>query len=106
LKNTRTGDNRLIMGSANLSNQAFNPNTNQFENIHIFDNTEMTDIYEEYYTERLLPILSDYMPKELLEINKKRIKELKSSDGELLDEVILLNNTDLNKIKEKGVLQL
>lgn len=105
LKNTRTGDNRLIMGSANLSNQAFNPNTNQFENIHIFDNTEMTDIYEEYYTERLLPILSDYMPKELLEINKKRIKELKSSDGELLDEVILLNNTDLNKIKEKGVLQ-
>lgn len=105
LKNMRTGDNRLIMGSANLSNQAFNPNTNQFENIHIFDNTEMTDIYEEYYTERLLPILSDYMPKELLEINKKRIKELKSSDGELLDEVILLNNTDLNKIKEKGVLQ-
>lgn len=105
LKNTETGDSRLIMGSANLSDQAFNPNTNQFENIHIFDNTEVTDIYEAYYNERLVPILSDYMPKALLEINKKRIKELKNKDEELLDEVILLNNTDVNKIKEKGVLQ-
>lgn len=105
LKNTQTGEHRLIMGSANLSNQAFNPNTNQFENIHIFDNTEMTDIYEKYYTEKLIPVLSEYMPSELLAINKKRVKELESSDGELLDEVILLNNTDLNKIKEKGVLE-
>ncbi len=105
LKNTETGDTRLIMGSANLSDQAFNSATNQFENIHIFDNTPMTAIYEDYYLEKMIPILSDYMPKELLAINKKRIKKLESSDGELLDEMILLNNTDVNKIKEKGVLQ-
>lgn len=43
------GENRIILGSANLSTRAFNRDSTQFENIVIFDNSNLFDIYKKYY---------------------------------------------------------
>lgn len=105
LSNSQTGDTRLIMGSANLSEQAFKASSNQFETVIVFDNHPLFDIYQAYYQDSLKPILTNYMPKELLKINAKKIKEFAPSSEETVDEVILLTNHDVNRIKEKAVME-
>lgn len=103
--NSETGDNRIILGSANLSEQAFSFESNQFESIIIFDNHQLYDLYFSYYHTNLAPILMNYFPKELQNINAKKLKKYDAASDKDIDEVILLNNEDISKIKEKSILE-
>lgn len=103
MSHSETNETRLVLGSANLSEQAFNKSTNQMENIVIFDNHDLFDVYKAYFEEELVPLLVDYMPKELVTINAKKVESYQKEKQHDVDEVILLNNEDLENIKVKAI---
>lgn len=105
LSNSKTNDNRIILGSANLSEQAFSHKSNQFESIIIFDNHQLYNIYLSYYHTDLTPNLMHYFPKELQNINTKKLKKYNGAAEKNINEVILLNSEDISKIKEKSILE-
>lgn len=101
------GENRVILGSANLSNQAFNENTNQFENVIIFDNTNMFDEYKKYYDRTLSKILHSYFPQELLKINAKNVSKIRETNKEIdVDSVVILTNDEVEKITQKAPIEI
>lgn len=75
LKNSQTNDTRVIVGSANLSNQAFDNHFNQFEEVFIYDNSSLYDVLYSHYLQDLGPILTDYFPQELFKVVKQKKKE-------------------------------
>lgn len=103
LENDVSKDTRIILGSANLSERAFNSTYNQFENIIIFDNDPLYHVYLAYYLNILRPVTTNYFPKELLLINTKKLRKITKVDITNVDEVIYLSNEELQKIKEKAI---
>ncbi len=99
------GDTRLIVGSANLSNTAFNQNSNQFENILIFDNNELFDFYKSYYENNLSKVLTNYISKDLLKLNIKQMKPIKDKELKNIESIVVLDNDSINKIKEKNIVE-
>lgn len=99
------GNTRLIVGSANLSNIAFNQNSNQFENILIFDNNELFDVYKSYYENNLSKVLTNYFSKDLLKLNVKQMKPIKDKDLKNIESIVVLDNESINKIKEKNIIE-
>lgn len=73
------GCNRLILGSANLSNQAFSGQSRQFENISIFDNSELYDPYKEYF-ETLDSQCIDFITSAIVKKGKKIISKKKENE--------------------------
>lgn len=70
LSNRFTGANRVIVGSANLTESAFSNGVNQFEDILVFDNSEYFNIYEKRF-ESILEKTSDYISEEHIENYKE-----------------------------------
>ena len=60
LKNSESGDTRLIIGSANLSNQAFSNTTPQLELLEIRDNSELFSEYENYFDTKIISETVDF----------------------------------------------
>lgn len=60
LKNSESGDTRLIIGSANLSNQAFLNTTPQLELLEIRDNSELFSEYENYFDTEIISETVDF----------------------------------------------
>lgn len=100
LENRESGHNRIILGSCNLSEMAFQKTTSQYENIIIYDNSELFDIYKDYY-ESLADITTNYFPKELMVANKKKLENIKDRDS-----VIVLTNEEVEKIKKSQAIEL
>ena len=100
------GDNRLILGPANLSIGAFDKESSQFENIVIFDDSNLFDLYKKYYEDNLSKVLCDYIPKELKRINAKNFKDVKNIDEINVDELFFISNEDLGKIKERAATEI
>ena len=100
------GQNRLILGSANLSNRAFDKESDQFENVVIFDNSELFHVYLNYYKNHLSKILCDYIPKELIRINAKNFKHVNRIEDMDVNEVFILSNDVIDQIKEKGAVDM
>lgn len=96
------GDNRIILGSANLSYQAFDKKIPQFENIIIFDNHPLYDLYKSYFENDLKPLLGEYFPSEVLKINSREIKKITKDDEINLDKVFALTNENIDKIRTKA----
>lgn len=67
------GENRLVLGSSNLSKAAFDKESFQFENVIILNNSDLFETYSSYYKNDLSKVLSDYIPKEL---KKNQCKEI------------------------------
>lgn len=100
LENRESGHNRIILGSCNLSEMAFQKTTSQYENIIIYDDSELFAIYKDYY-ESLADILTNYFPKELMVTNKKKLENIKDTDS-----VIVLTNEEVEKIKKNQAIEL
>lgn len=100
LENSESSQNRIILGSCNLSEMAFNNTTSQYENIIIYDNSELFDIYKDYY-KSFDDITTNYFPKELMIANKKKLENVKDSDS-----VIILTNEEVEKIKKSQAIEL
>ena len=60
LKNSESGDTRLIIGSANLSKQAFSNTTPQLELLEIRDNSELFSEYENYFDTEIISETVDF----------------------------------------------
>lgn len=77
LSDDKEEQTRLILGSANLSTQAFSKDTAQFENVIILDNNQLFQIFKEHYHEQLKPHLVSYFPKEDIEkVYTKKVKHI------------------------------
>lgn len=89
LENAVTGDNRVIIGSANLTNTAFECKINQFEEVMVCDNDPIFDIYKRRY-DYLYAQTEDYVPRNVIE-NYKNGKFISMADltpEERTDELI------------------
>lgn len=89
LSNTKTGDNRLIFGSANFTNTAFESAINQFEDVLVYDNNPLFDIYQQRF-DYLYSNTEDYVPRNTIE-NYKNGKFISMADltpEERTDELI------------------
>ena len=75
MDNEETGNTRIVIGSANLSNQAFSNNSNQFELIEIRDNSELFDSYSRYFDEKLRPETKSIWEKDLIKKVEVKLKE-------------------------------
>ena len=60
LKNSESENTRLIIGSANLSNQAFSNTTPQLELLEIRDNSELFSEYENYFDTEIISETVDF----------------------------------------------
>lgn len=79
LLSNENGETRLIIGSANLSEQAFNPTTNQHELIIIEDNSPTYIILEKYFN-RVSDMSVDYFNKALTSKIKEKFNKKQSTD--------------------------
>lgn len=110
-------ESRIILGSANMSENAFSEKSNQFENIAIFDNSEMLDTYLEYF-ELINSRCIDFVGKMLLEKAKAKLERKKNekagnqeinitfNHGSERDEARLLVSEDFSEGIEKAVKEL
>jgi hypothetical protein len=75
---------RVIVGSANLSYQAFNERIPQFENVVIFDDMpEIFNAHEQWIRDSIIPVCSPYWPESTLKgikRDKQRIPKVKITD--------------------------
>ena len=87
-------EERLIIGSANLSNQAFSEKSSQYENIVIFDNDDsMFENYNEYF-EFLKEECMDFIPNLFVKKAKKiKILNEKNATDEELEKAVPINFT-------------
>lgn len=85
---------RLIIGSANLSNQAFSTKSAQYENIVIFDNDNlMFENYNEYF-EFLKEECMDFIPNLFVKkVKKIKILNEKNATDEELEKAVPINFT-------------
>lgn len=98
LENHSTSANRLIVGSANLSYQAFSTNFHQFESILIFDNHPLFHLFETEYEQILKPACQTYFPESLFVINEKKL-ERKEKDEKA---PLVLTNTEIETVAVDG----
>ncbi len=71
LTNSSNRDKRVIIGSANFTNTAFECNINQYEEILVYDNDDkIFEIYEKRF-EHLYSNTEDYVPRKVIEKYKE-----------------------------------
>ncbi len=75
LSNSSTGKNRVIVGSANLTESAFSNSIHQYEDVLVFDDSEYYGLYQRRFN-AILEKTSDYIPEDTV----KKYKE-----GQLID---------------------
>lgn len=75
LKNSETGDTRLIIGSANLSNQAFSNTTPQLELLEIRDNSELFLEYENYFDTEIISETVDFFGNSVRKKAKSKVQK-------------------------------
>lgn len=81
-------ETRLIVGSANLSNQAFNHKTNQYEMLMINDNSEVFNSLELYF-QAISSISIDYFNKHFITNAKNKKKKMQSLNKDDLSASVL-----------------
>lgn len=108
LSNDKTSNTRIILGSANLSSQAFEQQYNQFEEILIYDNSPLFDIYQQHYFYDLEPILTDYISKNTFQMIQNHLNDGSSrllEQDELVSATIFTSddiaNIQTNDLSEK-----
>lgn len=89
------GETRLIVGSTNLSSQAFSDKSNQFENIMIFDNNKKFPDYSKYF-DRLSSSCIDFITSALIGKAKENLKIVSknSSPSEKEEAIAIIFDTE------------
>lgn len=93
LKNSESGDTRLIIGSANLSNQAFSNTTPQLELLEIRDNSELFLEYENYFDTEIISETVDFFG------NSVRKKAKSKAQKEEIDVTITFTPKEFGELK-------
>ena len=93
LKNSESGDTRLIIGSANLSNQAFSNTTPQLELLEIRDNSKLFSEYENYFDTEIISETVDFFG------NSVRKKAKSKAQKEETDVTITFTPKEFGELK-------
>ena len=93
LKNSESGDTRLIIGSTNLSNQAFSNTTPQLELLEIRDNSELFSEYENYFDTEIISETVDFFG------NSVRKKAKSKAQKEETDVTITFTPKEFGELK-------
>lgn len=93
LKNSESGNTRLIIGSANLSNQAFSNTTPQLELLEIRDNSELFSEYENYFDTEIIAETVDFFG------NSVRKKAKSKAQKEETDVTITFTPKEFGELK-------
>ena len=93
LKNSESGNTRLIIGSANLSNQAFSNTTPQLELLEIRDNSELFSEYENYFDTEIISETVDFFG------NSVRKKAKSKAQKEETDVTITFTPKEFGELK-------
>ncbi|BAP84696.1 hypothetical protein LOOC260_101170 [Paucilactobacillus hokkaidonensis JCM 18461] len=111
LKNSETGATRTIIGSANLSQAAFDNSLNQFEEIFIFDDSPLYANLTKHFEQNIAPILTDYFPNELFKVVQEKQTDLDlqvnfaaQGDANQISGITVITEDDLDRIKSHDVL--
>ena len=111
LRNSISKETRLIFGSANLSTQAFSNEIKQFEDVMIFDNHPLFEIFlsryqniKEQYTDNFIPesLLEKYKAtdsKEIFVINEQQKSEILTEELLKDRDSLLLSQEELEGIQ-------
>lgn len=108
LSNSTTGENRLIFGSANLTESAFSNRIQQFEDVMVFDNSELFKTYENRF-EAINERTSDYIPADtILKYKEGKLISVGDFTAEEKTEKLLetLKRENIIPLISDGVLQL
>ena len=95
LSNKEANDYRVIVGSANLSNEAFDFHNQNFENIRIDDSKKLYDIYMERFN-YIFQYTNDYIPERCREKYEKKKALVLVNDDAKFD--LLLNELEQGRI--------
>ena len=107
LSNSLTGKNRVIMGSANLTESAFSNNIKQYEDVLVFDDSEYYEIYNNRFT-AILEQTADFISEDTKEKYKtgKLISVIDFTAEEKTNNLLNhLEKENLIPIINEGVLQ-
>lgn len=86
LSNTKSGEKRVIMGSANFTESAFNSGIKQYEEVTVFDSDEYFELYRERFS-AILKDTVDYIPQRAKD--KFRVEKAYYIDDEERAEMIV-----------------
>ncbi|QBP18217.1 hypothetical protein ELX58_03495 [Acetilactobacillus jinshanensis] len=107
MNNSKTGDNRIVVGSANLSDRAFNPKIKQFENIIIENNSSLFNDYKVYFDQELLPNTQPYFPKELTSLTKKKlVKKDKNGNKQQIEDASVLTPEEVKQAEKAKYVEM
>ncbi len=106
LANEETGDYRVIIGSANFSNSAFNSENRNFENIRIDDSKTLYEIYLARFN-YLLKQTNDYIP-EICRRSYKKDKSIVTISPDTNVEILLdkFKNNDIELIVSEEQMEI
>lgn len=99
LKNSESGDTRLIIGSANLSNQAFSNTTPQLELLEIRDNSELFSEYENYFDTEIISETVDFFGNSVRKKAKSKAQKEETDVTITFNVLSLFNFTSIFSIK-------
>ena len=83
LYSSETGENRVIFGSANLTNTAFNNAIRQYEDIMVFDNSSYYELYKKRF-DSIYAATEDYVPQDVITKYKEKKMNIKINKDDFL----------------------
>lgn len=107
LSNSLTGKNRVILGSANLTESAFSNKVSQYEDVIVFDDSEYYDIYSSRFN-AILEKTSNFIPEDTIE--KYKVGQLVSFGDFTAEEktenlLKALERENIVPVIDEGILQ-
>lgn len=111
MANPDTHDTRLVLTTADLTPEAFDPHHNQFEEILIFDNQPLYDNMLVHFKTDIAPVVRPFFSSTLLKAAQKQIDSANHDDDQKAGAVVALPNdvtdeiaiTDMTNILSKDV---
>lgn len=105
LSNSNNDDCRVILGSANLNEESFDKNHNQFEEVLVFDNDRrLFNNLADHFKKDLKPTLRSFFSTNLLKAAQQQIEDTKKdADDHPGSALVILDNEQTDKIAEADV---
>lgn len=99
LSNHETHDTRVILGSIDLNNDAFDKDRNQFEEVLVFDNDiRLFQNLGEHFKKDIKPVLRPYFTDNLLKAAQAQLDEGKDDQDTGDNQVVILDNDTTDQI--------
>lgn len=104
--NPTTDQNRVVLGSFDLTEASFDPAYNRFEEVLVFDNADLYDQLATHFTKDLLPTTKAYFTDELLSAAEGQLKALKQDQDAQGQKVVIFSNEETDQIVQAELTNL